>query len=90
MYISLLYKNNYMSDSIMISSKVDKNTYDILSSLALSMKVSKTAVLKEAISKMQKNYIKEQIKQSYANLWDDKDSMDLAEMWISDFNSLYK
>jgi hypothetical protein len=31
----------------MISSKIDKKTYDILSELAESMKVSKTAILKE-------------------------------------------
>lgn len=78
-----------MSNLIMISSKIDKKTYDILSELAESMKVSKTAILKEWINIMQKIYIQEQIKKSYSNLWNDLESRELVETGIQDFSSLY-
>jgi hypothetical protein len=57
--------------------------------LAESMKVSKTAILKEWINIMQKIYIQEQIKKSYSNLWNDLESRELVETGIQDFSSLY-
>ncbi len=73
----------------LISARLNNEVTNLLNQIAKKNNKSKSKIIEEAIRNYNENEIKKSIISSYKNLWKDKESLELTEIWTSDFLATY-
>lgn len=73
-----------------ITTTLQEKTYDYLIKESTEKKIPRNKIIEEALILYKKKQISEMIKKSYSKLWDDLESIELAEVWLEDFNLVYE
>ncbi len=73
-----------------ITTTLQEKTYDYLIKESSEKKIPRNKIIEEALILYKKKQISELIKKSYSKLWDDLESIELAEVWLEDFNLVYE
>lgn len=74
----------------LISARLNDEVSNLLNQIAIKNKKSKSKIIEEAIKNYNESEVKRSIVSSYKNLWKDKESLELSEMWTQDFLATYK
>jgi hypothetical protein len=73
-----------------ITTTLKATTYDFLDKESKTRKIAKNKILEDALELYKKVKTSKMIKESYKWLVDDKENIELAEIWLEDFNLVYE
>lgn len=73
-----------------ITTTLKTSTYDFLEKESKTRKIAKNKILKDDLELYKKVKTSKIIKESYKWLSDNKESIELAEMWLEDFDLSYE
>ncbi len=73
-----------------ITTTLKTTTYNFLKKESETRKIAKNKILEDALELYKRAKISKMIKESYKWLANDKENIELAEMWLEDFNLAYE
>lgn len=80
-----IFCNTLSMSTTLISARLNNEVSNLLNQIAMKNNKSKSKIIEEAIRIYNENEIKKNIVYSYKNLWNNKESMELTEIWTQDF-----
>ena len=75
--------------STLFSTRLSTEKRQLLKQIHQDVWISEREVVEKSLDLFHKQFISQSIIQSFAQLWDDKEMMDMAEEWLEDFACSY-